>query len=126
MRAALRSVNATQGEIFAVDDLRVDLGRREVFVGDTPVKLTATEYELLKVLIHHAGRVRAHHQLIHELGAGPNIRMQCICLRVTMSHLRRKLHADLTKPSYIVTEAGVGYKLRNESADYPRIARQYA
>ena len=55
MRAALRSVNATQDDVFAVDDLRVDLGRREVSVGETPVRLTATEYDLLKVLIHHAG-----------------------------------------------------------------------
>ena len=67
MRAALRSVNATQDDVFAVDDLRVDLGRQKVSVGETPVRLTATEYDLLKVLIHHAGKVRAHHQLIHEL-----------------------------------------------------------
>src|SRR6185312_4190864 len=62
MRAALRSVSGAQNDIFTVDDLRVDLGRREVLVGGTQVNLTATEYDLLKVLIHHAGKVRMHHQ----------------------------------------------------------------
>jgi two-component system KDP operon response regulator KdpE len=116
MRAALRSVNATQGEVFAVDDLRVDLGRRDVSVGDTPVKLTATEYELLKVLIHHAGKVRAHHQLIHELWGRTQYQDAVHLLRVTLSHLRRKLQLGLKKPRYIVTEPGVGYRLRTESA----------
>jgi len=126
MRAALRSVNATQSDVFAVDDLRVDLGRRDVSVGDVPVKLTATEYELLKVLIHHAGKVRAHHQLIHELWGRTQYQDAVHLLRVTLSHLRRKLHPDLTGPRFIVTEPGVGYRLRTESAAAPRIAAQYA
>ena len=125
MRAALRSVNATQSDVFALDDLRVDLGRRDVSVGDVPVKLTATEYELLKVLIHHAGKVRAHHQLIHELWGRTQYQDAVHLLRVTLSHLRRKLHPDLTRPRYIVTEPGVGYRLRTESAAAPRIAAQY-
>jgi len=116
MRAALRSVNATQGDVFVVDDLRVDLGRREVSVGGTPVKLTATEYELLKVLIHHAGNVRAHHQLIHELWGRTQYQDAVHLLRVTLSHLRRKLRPNPMKPRYIVTEPGVGYRLRTESA----------
>jgi two-component system KDP operon response regulator KdpE len=116
MRAALRSVNATQGDVFAVDDLRVDLGRRKVSVGDAPVKLTATEYELLKVLIHHAGNVRAHHQLIHELWGRTQYRDAVHLLRVTLSHLRCKLHTDRLSARYIVTEPGVGYRMRTESA----------
>jgi two-component system KDP operon response regulator KdpE len=116
MRAALRSVNATQGDVFAVDDLRVDLGRRDVSVGDTPVKLTATEYELLKVLVHHAGKVRAHHQLIHELWGRTRYQDAVHLLRVTLSHLRRKLHPDPMRSRYIVTEPGVGYRLRTKSA----------
>ena len=116
MRAALRSVNATRGDMFAVDDLSVDLGRRQVSVGGTEVKLTVTEYELLKVLIHHAGRVRAHHQLIHELWGRTQYQDAVHLLRVTLSHLRRKLQTEFTRPCYIVTEPGVGYRLRTESA----------
>ena len=72
MRATLRSVSATREDVFTVRDLRVDSSRREVFVGETAVKLTATEYDVLKVLVHYAGNVRTHHQLIHEdLGSDP-------------------------------------------------------
>lgn len=116
MRAALRSVNATQSEVFGVEDLKVDLGRRDVSVGDVPVKLTATEYELLKILIHHAGKVRTHHQLIHELWGGTQYQDAVHLLRVTLSHLRRKLHPNLMRPRYIMTEPGVGYRLRAQSA----------
>ena len=63
MRATLRSVSATQDDVFTANDLRVDLVRREVFVGETAVRLTATEYDLLKLLVHHAGNVRTHQQL---------------------------------------------------------------
>ncbi len=125
MHAALRSVSATQDDVLTVGDLRVDLGRREVFVGETPVKLTATEYDLLKILIHHAGKVRTHHQLIHELWGGTQYEDMVHLLRVTLSHLRRKLRPDPTKPRYIVTEPGVGYRLRTESMGYPGQARQH-
>ncbi len=134
MRATLRSVSATQSNVFEVDDLRVDLGRREVFVGDSQVKLTATEYDLLKVLIHHAGRVRTHYQLIHELWGTTQYQDAVHLLRATMSHLRRKLHFDSTrpgyvdpmKPRYIVTEAGVGYRLRTESSGYQGRERHHS
>jgi len=126
MRAALRSVSTTQADVFSVDDLRVDLGRREVYVGETPVRLTATEYDLLKVLIHHAGRVRAHHQLIHDLWGRTQYQDAVHLLRVTLSHLRSKLHPGPIRPRYIVTEPGVGYRLRTESSAYPLVARQRA
>jgi two-component system KDP operon response regulator KdpE len=126
MRATLRSVSATQDDIFMVADLRVDLGRREVFVGEAPVKLTATEYDLLKVLIHHAGNVRTHHQLIRELWGRTQYQDATHLLRVTLSHLRRKLRPDPLKPRYIVTEPGVGYRLRTESSDYLGKARQHS
>ncbi len=122
MRAALRTVNAAQNDIFTVDDLKIDFGRREVFVGEAQVNLTATEYDLLKVLVHHAGKVRTHHQLIHELWGGTQYQDVVHLLRVTLSHLRRKLRPDPMKPRYIVTEPGVGYRLRTES--YPGKARQ--
>lgn len=126
MRAALRSVSATHADIFALDDLRVDLGRRAVSVGETPVRLTATEYDLLKVLIHHAGNVRAHHQLIHELWGRTQYQDAVHLLRVTLSHLRSKLQPDSMRPRYIVTEPGVGYRLRTDSAAYPLVARKHA
>jgi two-component system KDP operon response regulator KdpE len=124
MRASLRSVNPSVDEVFVVYDLRVDLVRREVFVGQNPVNLTATEYDLLKVLVHHAGRVRTHHQLIRELWGGTQYQDVMHLLRVTLSHLRRKLRPDPTKPSFIVTEPGVGYRLRTETSSYPGKARQ--
>jgi two-component system KDP operon response regulator KdpE len=126
MRATLRSVSATRDDVFAVDDLRVDLGRRTVFVGETPVKLTATEYDLMKVLIHHAGNVRTHHQLIRELWGGTQYQDAVHLLRVTLSHLRRKLRSDPMKPRYIVTEPGVGYRLRTEGMDYPGKAQPHS
>jgi two-component system, OmpR family, KDP operon response regulator KdpE len=125
MRATLRSVSATQDDVFTVGDLRVDLGRREVFVGETPVKLTATEYDLLKVLVHHAGKVRTHHQLIRELWGGTQYQDAVHLLRVTLSHLRRKLQPDPMGPRYIVTEAGVGYRLRSESSGYAMVRRGF-
>jgi len=118
MRATLRSVSATQAEVFTVNDLKVDLGRREVSVGNTPVRLTATEYDLLKILIHHAGKVRAHHQLIHELWGRTQYQDSVHLLRVTLSHLRRKLQSNPIGPDHILTEAGVGYRLRTESSGY--------
>jgi len=126
MRATLRSVSATRDDVFTVGDLRVDLSRREVFVGENAVKLTATEYDLLKVLIHHAGNVRTHHQLIHELWGRTQYQDAVHLLRVTLSHLRRKIRLDPMSPRYIVTEPGVGYRLRIESSGYPAKARQYS
>ena len=126
MRATLRSVSATRDDVFTVGDLRVDLSRREVFVGENAVKLTATEYDLLKVLIHHAGNVRTHHQLIHELWGRTQYQDAVHLLRVTLSHLRRKIRLDPMSPRYIVTEPGVGYRLRIESSGYSAKARQYS
>jgi two-component system KDP operon response regulator KdpE len=125
MRASLRSVNALQNDVFAVSDLTVDLERREVFVGETAVKLTATEYDLLKVLVHHAGKVRTHQQLIRELFGRTHYQDVLHLLRVTVSHLRRKLQPDPLKPRYIVTEPGVGYRLRIETSSYSGTGRQH-
>ena len=119
MRATLRSVSATQNDVLTVNDLKVDLVRREVLVGETAVKLTATEYDLLKVLAHHAGNVRTHQQLIRELWGHTQYQDVLHLLRVTLSHLRRKLQPDPMKPRYIVTEPGVGYRLRTERPGYP-------
>jgi two-component system, OmpR family, KDP operon response regulator KdpE len=116
MRAALRDVSPTQDVVFTVGDLKVDLARRKVFVGGTPLRLTATEYDLLKVLIHHAGKVRTHRELIRELWGGTQYQDPVHLLRVTLSHLRRKLRASRMRPRYIVTVPGVGYRMRNTTA----------
>ena len=114
MRAALRSISATEDDVFELDNLRVDLVRRTVFIGETPVRLTATEYDLLKVLLHHAGKVRTYHQLIHEIWGGTQYQDAVHLLRVTLSHLRCKLRPDPLRPLYIETVPGVGYRLRTE------------
>jgi two-component system KDP operon response regulator KdpE len=116
LRAALRrALGATRNEVFTVGELKVDFSRREVFLGNRPVKLTATEYDLLKTLVHHAGLVRTHYQLIHELWGTTQYQDAVHLLRVTVSNLRHKLVSDPRILRYIVTEPGVGYRLRTDS-----------
>jgi len=118
IRAALRkNFGTTQDEAFTAGDLRVDFNRREVFVRQQHVRLTATEYQLLIVLVRHAGVVRTHYQLIHEVWGSTQYQDAVHLLRVTVSNLRRKVDSDFTQPLLIVTEAGVGYRLRSDSPD---------
>jgi two-component system, OmpR family, KDP operon response regulator KdpE len=117
LRVALRHA-AQPGEggeepVFAVGDLRVDLARRHVFVKDVEVHLTPTEYKLLTLLIRHAGKVLTHRQLLKDVW-GPNAVEHAHYVRVYMTQLRRKLEADATRPRYLQTEPGVGYRLRVE------------
>ena len=112
LRAALRRAFGTpRAEIFTAGDLKLDFGRREVFVANERVRLTATEYDLLKLLASHAGVVRTHYQLIHELWGTTQYRDVVHLLRVTVSNLRRKLDCDPGIDRHIVTEPGVGYRL---------------
>ncbi len=115
IRVAIRHSLQPAGEsIFAIGGLRMDLGRRIVTVADQEVALTPTEYELLRVLIQNAGKVLTHHQLLREVwGAASDQDMHM--LRVNISNLRHKIEADATRPEYIVTEPGVGYRLRAAS-----------
>ena len=106
--------------MFIAGDLRVDFNRREVFVEQQQVKLSATEYDLLKVLIHHAGLVRTHHQIILELWGGTHYHDAVHLLRGTISNLRRKLACDPRILRRIVTEPGVGYRLRTD-ADWAQV-----
>lgn len=113
IRAALRGAyGAVPGEVLTIGDLRVNFDRREVFVGHQQVRLTATEYQLLNVLVRHAGVVRTHHQLIHEVWGTTQYQDAVHLLRVTVSNLRRKVATDSTRP--IVTEPGVGYRLLSD------------
>jgi len=111
MRVALRHTGpAAEEPVFAVDDLAVDLARREVRLGGREVQLTPTEYDLLRVLVTHAGKVLTHRQLLREVW-GMGYEQETHMLRVNISNLRRKLEPDPTRPHYIRTEPGVGYRL---------------
>lgn len=126
LRAALRrGFGIPRNEVFVAGDVRIDFGRREVAVGHQPIKLTATEYDLLKILASHGGMVRTHYQLIHELWGTGYYQDSIHLLRVTVSNLRRKLACSRTTPQPIVTEPGVGYRLRQDS-DWagPRLEEQ--
>jgi two-component system KDP operon response regulator KdpE len=111
MRAALRHQLQVQGErpAFRSGDLMVDLVRRTVKVGDKEVKLSPKEYELLRVLVQHAGKVLTHKFLLGELW---NDFTDTQYLRVYVRQLRHKIEADPEQPQYILTETGVGYRLR--------------
>lgn len=112
IRAALRRAAApAAGEaVFQNGDLSVDLARRVVRRAGAEVALTPTEYDLLRVLVVHAGKVLTHTHLLREVwGAGYD---DLHVLRVNISNLRRKIEPDPARPRYVVTEPGVGYRLR--------------
>jgi two-component system KDP operon response regulator KdpE len=110
LRAALRHQLAVQGErpIFRVDRLSIDLVRRIVKVDDAEVKLTPREYDFLRVLVTHAGKVLTHAQLMQAVSVSSDPQY----LRVYMRQLRQKLEADPERPRLLLTETGVGYRLR--------------
>jgi two-component system, OmpR family, KDP operon response regulator KdpE len=111
MRAALRHQLQVHGErpVFHVGDLSVDLVRRIVKVGERDVKLSPKEYDLLRVLVQHAGKVLTHKFLLGELWDDLTDTQY---LRVYVRQLRQKIEADPERPHYIMTETGIGYRLR--------------
>jgi two-component system, OmpR family, KDP operon response regulator KdpE len=114
LRAALRrSPTAVPRSQFASGELTVDLEKRLVRRSGEEIQLTPTEYSLLGVLIAHAGMVTTHRQLLQEVW-GPASREDAHMLHVNISNLRRKIEADPTRPSFIITEPGVGYRFRLE------------
>lgn len=111
IRAALRHQLQAQGErpIFRVGELSVDLVRRIVTMRGEDVKLSPKEYDLLRVLVQHAGKVLTHKFLLGELwGASADAQY----LRVYVRHLRQKIEEDPERPQYLLTETGVGYRLQ--------------
>jgi two-component system KDP operon response regulator KdpE len=116
IRTALRHAARTDEgseSIFTLDDLKVDFGRRQVLVSGNEVHLTPIEYKLLTTLIRHAGKVLTHRQLLKEVW-GPLHVEEGHYLRVYMRQLRNKLEKNPAHPRYLVTELGVGYRLRAE------------
>jgi two-component system KDP operon response regulator KdpE len=112
IRAALRHAYKKEaGIVYQSGDLTVNLARREVNKGDQLVSLTPIEYEILRTLINHAGMVMTHQQIIHQVWGG-NPTTEPHLLRVNISNLRRKIENDPLRPKHIITESGVGYRLR--------------
>ena len=117
IRAALRHAARPDGPdneaSFTVGDIRVELGRRQVFVAEEEIHLTPIEYKLLTTLVRHAGKVVTHRQLLKEVW-GPLHVEESHYLRVYMRQLRNKLETTPANPKYLLTELGVGYRLRTE------------
>ena len=113
LRAALRHAFQAQGEtpVFASGDLAVDLVRRHVTRGGHEVKLSPKEFDLLRHLVMHAGKVLTHRYLLREVW-GPAQADEVQYLRVFIRGLRHKLEPDPTRPTHILTELGVGYRLQ--------------
>lgn len=111
LRAALRHQLQVQGErpVFRTGDLSVDLVRRIVKVGEREIKLSPKEYDLLRVLVQHAGKVLTHRFLLKELW---DELTDAQYLRVYVRQLRQKIEADPERPQFVLTETGIGYRLR--------------
>jgi two-component system, OmpR family, KDP operon response regulator KdpE len=111
LRAALRHQLQVHGErpVFHSGELSVDLVRRIVKVGDKDVKLSPKEYDLLRILVQHAGKVLTHKFLLGELW---NQLTDAQYLRVYVRQLRQKIEADPERPQFVLTETGIGYRLR--------------
>ena len=116
LRVALRHAERAGKEpeaVVEVGELRIDLARRQVFVKGAEIRLTPIEYKLFSVLMKHSGRVLTHRQLLQAVW-GPASLDQTQYLRVYMAQLRHKLESEPARPRYLVTEPGVGYRLKAE------------
>jgi two-component system KDP operon response regulator KdpE len=112
IRVALRRAPQPEADVaFSSGDLVVDLARRLVSVDGVETYLTPTEYDILRMLIQHAGKVITHGQMLRMVW-GPSYENETHLLRVNVSTLRRKIEKDPAKPRHVITEPGVGYRLR--------------
>lgn len=111
IRVAMRHSVKSQDNVFITGALKVDLLKRQVFVDETEVHLTPLQYRLLSVLVKNAGKVLTHQYLLKEIW-GPSYKDNSHYLRIYMSQLRQKLESEPTQPQYLLTESGVGYRLK--------------
>lgn len=113
LRVALRPVAqpVVEAAHLAVGDLRIDFAERRVTVAGEPVRLTPTEYDLLRLLARNAGRVMTHQRLLREVW-GEMYEGETHLLRVNISNLRQKIEPDPSRPVYIITEPAIGYRFR--------------
>jgi two-component system KDP operon response regulator KdpE len=117
MRVALRRLNSKVDEpVFQVGGLRMDVSHRQVTVDEDQVSLTPTEYDILRLLMQNTGKVITHHQLLKQVW-GTAYESEMHILRVNISNLRHKIEPDPARPKYILTEPGVGYRLRADDKD---------
>jgi two-component system KDP operon response regulator KdpE len=112
LRAALRRARPSSEPVIEIDDLRIDLDKRLVTMRGRPVSLTPIEYDLLRLLAVNEGKLMTHPTILREVW-GPAYREESNYLHVYISHLRRKIEPDPTRPRYIQNQPGVGYRLVN-------------
>ena len=110
LRAAMRRVPAASEPVVEVGELRVDIPDRSVTVGGRPVQLTPNEFDLLRLFVQHRGKLLTQKTILREVW-GPAYDAESHYLHVYVSQLRRKLEPDPTRPRYILTEPGAGYRL---------------
>ena len=104
-----RSLQQAPEPVIRIDGLEIDLARRQVKIGSEVVALTPTEYELLRLLATNAGKVLTHRQMLKQIWGATYVDQPHV-LRVNISNLRRKIEPDASRPHYILTESGVGYR----------------
>jgi two-component system KDP operon response regulator KdpE len=118
MRVAQRHAEApashAEAQAFEFGELHIDAARREVTLSGQPVHLTPLEYKLLNLFARHAGKVLTHRQILKEVW-GPGYASQTHYVRVQMAELRKKIELDPSRPKLLVTEPGVGYRLRDRA-----------
>ena len=113
IRASLRrTLQQAPEPVFTLGELEVDLARRLVTVGGTEIQLTPTEYDLLRLMVTHAGKVLTHSQILRQLWGNAYLEQPHV-LRVNISNLRRKIEVDPSRPRFIITEPGVGYRMQS-------------
>jgi two-component system KDP operon response regulator KdpE len=111
LRHTQRATADSLDSILEVGELRIDFARRLAFVGEREVRLTPTQYKLFGTMMRNAGKVLTHEQILFTVW-GPAYTRETQYLRVYMGQLRQKLESDPARPRYLVTEPGVGYRLR--------------
>jgi two-component system KDP operon response regulator KdpE len=112
MRVVMRRIGVKSDEpVIQVDKLKMDVSRHLVTVDDNQISLTPTEYEILRLLLQNAGKVLTHRQLLKQVW-GTTYESEMHILRVNISNLRRKIEPDPSRPHYLLTEPGVGYRIR--------------
>jgi len=109
-----RSLQQLPEPVYRIDDLEVDLARRLVLLRGEELSLTPTEYDVLRLFVINAGKVLTHRQILKQIWGSAYLEQPHI-LRVNVSNLRHKLETDASRPRYILTESGVGYRFKSES-----------
>ena len=118
LRAALRRAAPSRSPVLEIGDLRIDLEKRTVSMNDNPVALTPIEYDLLRLLAENQGKLLTHPMILRAIW-GPAFQEESNYLHVHVSHLRRKLEPDPTRPRYLLNQAGVGYRLEDPNEVSP-------